>query len=265
MVCMSVGLAGTGCFLLPVQATPATLKSPDATVYEQTSEGSNAVGSLVEGSSFEYIGDVTAEDGSVWHQVTTANGASGYIRGDRELELREEEPVPESQEGQNEPEGQDAPAEDGGDTAPAGNEPPEGNAPEDNGDGTPEEGGGEEEENPGDGEPIAAARNLHNEQAKKYVMDTSAKVKEKGSLAEINAGARNMESKKAGIDTTLVTGMAVVFLCVGTVILCLSRMRKLKWETGVEGVLEPGRSRTQRKIEKKKHSQKRKVKKPKRL
>ena len=72
IVCTVLVIASTGPFLLLVQAEPATLRSPDATVYEQTNEGSNAVGNLVEGGSFDYIGDVTAEDGSVWHQITTS-------------------------------------------------------------------------------------------------------------------------------------------------------------------------------------------------
>lgn len=276
--CIVAGLACTGCFLLPAEAAPATLKSPDATVYEQADEDSNAVGSLVEGSSFEYTGDVTAEDGSVWHQVTTANGATGYIRGDRELELREEEPAPEGREGQNGPE------EDGGDTAPAENEPTddgaagenageaaggaeeetsEGNAPEGSEDEeTPEEGGGED---PGDDDAVAAARSLRNDQAKKYVMDSSMKVKERGSLAGTNTGVESVKSKKAGADTALIIGMAVVFCCIGTIILCLSGIRKLKWETGAEVIWDPAGSRAQRKTEKKKHSQKRKAKKSKRL
>lgn len=76
-----------GCFVLRAEAAPATLQSSSAVIYEQTSEGSTPVGSLVQDSSFEYLGDVTAEDGSVWHAVATSTGVSGYIRG--ELEVRE--------------------------------------------------------------------------------------------------------------------------------------------------------------------------------
>lgn len=66
-------------------AAPASLSSSSAVVYEQTSEGSNAVGNLIQDSTFDYLGDVTAEDGSVWHMVTMTNGVSGYIRGDLAL------------------------------------------------------------------------------------------------------------------------------------------------------------------------------------
>ncbi len=65
-----------------VLAAPASLESPSAVVYEQASEGSNAVGNLIQDSTFDYLGDITAEDGSNWHMVTMANGVSGYIRGD---------------------------------------------------------------------------------------------------------------------------------------------------------------------------------------
>lgn len=288
VACMALVLAKAGGFSLSVQAAPATLKAPDATVYEQANEGSNAVGSLVEGNSFEYIGDVTAEDGSVWHQITTANGATGYIRGDRELELREEEPGPQGQEGQNEPEGQDAPAENGGDTTPAENGPGE-NGPTEGGQGvgentgeaaggtdeempeddgteeTPEEGSGEDEEDPGDGDGMVAAGNMRNDQTKKYVLDVSAKVKERESFGEINTDIEGVKRKKAGADMTLMIGMSVLCFCAWAVIVCLSRMRRLKWGTDGEEVPDPGRRRVQRKIEKKKHNQKRKAKKYKKL
>ena len=61
-------------FALVADAAPATLKSEDAAIYEQADESSNPVGNLVQGSSFEYLGDVTAEDGTVWHQGSTADG-----------------------------------------------------------------------------------------------------------------------------------------------------------------------------------------------
>lgn len=112
-----------GPFTLSVKAEPATLRSPDATVYEQTSEGSNLVGNLVEGGSFEYIGDVTAEDGSVWHQITTAGGVNGYIRGDREMEVgAAQEPAPEDQGEPENPGNQEG-------QAPEGNGEPAGNPP----------------------------------------------------------------------------------------------------------------------------------------
>lgn len=68
-----------------VLAAPASLESSSAVVYEQASEGSNAVGNLIQDSTFDYLGDETAEDGSVWHRIVMANGVSGYIRGDMVL------------------------------------------------------------------------------------------------------------------------------------------------------------------------------------
>jgi len=66
-------------------AAPASLESSSAVIYGQAGEGSNAVGNLIQGSTFDYLGDVTAEDGSTWHKITTANGVTGYIRGDLAL------------------------------------------------------------------------------------------------------------------------------------------------------------------------------------
>ncbi len=76
--------------VLPVKAESAALKSPSAVVYEMPDEQSSPVGNLVKDSPFEYAGDVTAEDGSTWHQVVTAGGVSGYILGETELEVNPE-------------------------------------------------------------------------------------------------------------------------------------------------------------------------------
>lgn len=65
-----------------VQAAPVSLDSSSAVVYGEADEESSAVANLIRGSTFDYQGDVTAEDGSVWYIITTADGVNGYIRGD---------------------------------------------------------------------------------------------------------------------------------------------------------------------------------------
>ena len=153
--------AGNESLMLTVYAEPAALRSAEATVYEQAGEGSNPVGNLVEGSTFDYIGDVTAEDGSVWHQITTSNGTTGYIRGDREIETGVEEPgagaegEPEAgnPEGQTPPEGEAAPENPEGQNPPEGEgavENPEGQNPAEGQVTPPEENGGERTNPDGD-------------------------------------------------------------------------------------------------------------------
>lgn len=80
-----------GGYALTAEAAPAVLNAESAVVYEQTSETSAPLGNLVQGGSFEYLGDVTAEDGSVWHAVTIQGGAAGYIRGDAAIEQKNTE------------------------------------------------------------------------------------------------------------------------------------------------------------------------------
>lgn len=69
---------------MTAEAEPASLQSEGAVIYEQTDEGSHAIGNLVQGSSFELLGSVTAEDGSIWYSVS-AFGIQGYIRGNAEI------------------------------------------------------------------------------------------------------------------------------------------------------------------------------------
>lgn len=76
---------------MTAEAEPASLQSEGAVIYEQTDEGSPAIGNLVQGSSFELLGSVTAEDGSTWYSVS-AFGLQGYIRGDAEIGPGAEEP-----------------------------------------------------------------------------------------------------------------------------------------------------------------------------
>lgn len=285
-VWMAAVFAFAGCFALSAMAAPAALGSSDATVYEQANEGSNPVGNLVEGSTFEYTGDVTAEDGSVWHQITTAGGATGYIKGDREIEIREEEPASEEQ-GE-----QEAPAGEGGEPETAENEPDEaadgieGNTGENTGDNpagedgevpagdggdaleendgedeeTPEEGDRDMEEEPEDGN-ILAAINMQNNRKKNYALSTSEKIKDRGTFTRGNSGIPKVEGKKTGLDMTLIIGITVVLFCAEVIYTCLVRIKRLKWETEEGGTWDTGKSRIHKKAEKKKRSQKRKVKK----
>ena len=277
IACIAAAAAMTGCFTLPAQAAPATLRSPDAAVYEQADEGSGQVGNLVEGSTFEYIGDVTAEDGSVWHQITTSSGAAGYIRGDRELEIGAEEPAPDPEaEGQG---GQEAPGGEGGNAEPEGNTPEEAGAgenpggeagtasreePEDDGGGEeeiPEEDNREEEEDSADNDDVVAVINMQNIRTKNYTLGMEGKIKERGSFAGLDTGNLDTGGRKAKIDKTLFASTVVVFFCAGAVYICLGRMRRLKWEADGGGNLEADKDRVYRKIEKKKRSQKKKAKK----
>ena len=296
IVCTVVVIASTGPFLLLVQAEPATLRSPDATIYEQTNEGSNPVGNLVEGGSFDYIGDVTAEDGSVWHQITTAGGVNGYIRGDREIEIGTAEPAPEGQEGQEAPAGEGGngepaanPPEGGGEIAPAeeGANPGEGagavgEEPRGNGGGNVSASGNDnrgdreepgEEESPEEGEipeddaegapedeDAVPVFNMRNNQTKKYVVDNAQKIKERGSLAEIDVGTEVGKGNRIRIDKALTAGIAVVLLCGGIIQVCWTRMKRMRKgvSEGSISVSDGNRNRTHRKAERKKHSQKKK-------
>lgn len=248
--------ACAGSIILSAQAAPATLTSSDATVYEQADEGSSPVGNLVEGSSFEYTGDVTAADGSVWHQITTSSGVNGYIRGDREMEIEAEESAPEEQADSSEESGSasaETGPEDGGGGADAEAAPEE--------DGVGNEESAEENAGSEDNSTEAAVMTVQNNQAKKYVMNSSGKIKEREIFSETGAGIRNMKSPGAGIDKALFAGIAVVFFCAVTVHICLTRIRMLKGGTDGGETLNTGRNRTRKKTDKKKHIQKRKGKK----
>ena len=246
---------------LSLQAAPATLTSADAAVYEQADEGSSQIGNLVEGSSFEYIGDVTAADGSIWHQITMSDGVNGYIRGDREMEIRTEEAAGE---GQGE---QGTAPEEGGDT-PAENEAAAGgveaDAQENRGNGNEAGEASGENENPEENEEleenetVAAVGNMQNNQEKKYVLDSSAKIKEREGSADSTITIVNKKGIKERIDKALLMGMAVVLFCTVTVYICLARIRMLNCGINDGRTLEAGKEKLHRKIEKKKR---RKVKK----
>lgn len=251
MVCMAAGV-WAGSFTLYVKAEPAILTSPDAAVYEQADEDSSPVGNLVEGSVFEYLGDVTAQDGSVWHQIQTAGGTAGYIRGDKEIEKEQEEDI----EGTGQPTAK-APAEDG-----EGNEDRETTG---NGE-TADEAEGEEADEAEDGinkdyEPISNEP-VQNNRSKKYSLNATAKIKERENGREIDTGAESAKRKNTGVDLTLIIGMAVIFFCSGTMYLCVRRIKTLKGKAGAQEAPDEGRSRTLKKAEKKKSSShKRKTKK----
>lgn len=251
MVCMAAGV-WAGSFTLYVKAEPAILTSPDAAVYEQADEDSSPVGNLVEGSVFEYLGDVTAQDGSVWHQIQTAGGTAGYIRGDKEIEKEQEEDI----EGTGQPTAK-APAEDG-----EGNEDRETTG---NGE-TADEAEGEEADEAEDGinkdyEPISNEP-VQNNRSKKYSLNAAAKIKERENGREIDTGAESAKRKNTGVDLTLIIGMAVIFFCSGTMYLCVSRIKTLKGKAGAQEAPDEGRSRTLKKAERKKSSShKRKTKK----
>lgn len=277
MVCAIMAFACTGSFLLAAKAAPAVLSSPDATVYEQADEGSNAVGNLVEGSSFEYIGDVTAEDGSTWRQITTASGTTGYIKGDREIEVGEE-PSPEKRESQQAPGGEDglpaeeeagpaeaqAGSEEGGSGAEAGSE--EGAAEEDENrreEGEPQaDGDGLEtpEDNDSDDLIMADSNSRQNDRIKTYSLDTSGRIKEKLSALSDGDTVKAQSRQAAGrIDLTLLLSTAVVLLGAITVYFFGRKMKRLRSGTGEPEAPKESRNKTDRKNEKKTGNKKRRA------
>ena len=268
MVCAVMASACTGSFLLAAKAAPAVLSSPDATVYEQADEGSNAVGNLVEGSSFEYIGDVTAEDGSTWRQITTASGAAGYIKGDREIEVGEEGASPESRQA---PVGEDsltaeaeAGSEEGGAGAEAGSE--EGAAEEDENrreEGEPQaDGDGLEtpEDNDSDDLIMADSSSRQNNRIKTYSLDTSGRIKENLSALSDGGTVKAQSRQAAGrIDLTLLLSTAVVLLGAITVFFFGRKMKRLRPGTGDSEATKESRNKTDRKNEKKTGNRKRRT------
>ena len=267
-----IGLSLSVLLSLSVKAEPATLRSTDATVYEQTSEESGPVGNLVEGGSFEYIGDVTAEDGSVWHQITIANGVTGYIRGDREIETGV--PQESATDGQ---EGQETSAEEGDNGQTIENPPEEGMQADQNPEEVPDQTAGEsvedgdEEEVPEESDEedtelleeeeddsVIPVFHMQNNQTKKYVTDTSQKIKERVSAAGTDADIKDMAGRKGGIDLALTVAVVMAFLCSGTIYICWRRMKRLKGGSIEAEGIDGNRNRARRKAERKKHSQKRK-------
>lgn len=288
-IVLALVLTVGGLFSLSVKSEPATLRSPDATVYEQTSEGSNPIGNIVEGGSFEYIGDVTAEDGSMWHQITTTGGVIGYIRGDREIETGKEgrgegggQPAQ-----ANPPEGEFSEENFLGDNAEAGQNPGEAGSSMDNeapgeaessmdseapgeaegsmGSEAPEEGEEEEAIQDSDGETteedaVVPAFHMQNNQAKKYVVEGSQKIKERGSHAQMTIDTEEITGKRTGVDLTLVAAIIVMFICSGIIYVCGKRIKQLRRGSREAFINVPdgNKPRGHRKVERKKHSQKKK-------
>ena len=264
-----IALALSALFTLSVKAEPAALRSPDATVYEQTNEESSPVGNLVEGGSFEYIGDVTAEDGSVWRQITTANGITGYIKGDREIETgMAQEPAPENQGGQ---ESSDEEDDFSGENASEESREAGQDQGETSGqtEGEAAEGGEEEaaEDREGDNaeapeeedtqESGITAFPMQNGQAKKYVVDSAQKIKERTDGEGLNADIKDTAGRKAGMDLAVIAGIAITLLCSVTIYICWKRMKLLKGGRIEAEKTDLDRNKDRRKTERKKHGQKR--------
>lgn len=96
--CLLSVMTVTGIPVIKAEAVPAMLAEDGASIYEQAAEDSANIGNLIRDNTFEYLGDVTAEDGSVWHAVTTSNGINGYLRGSVKIAAVEEpaaETIPE--------------------------------------------------------------------------------------------------------------------------------------------------------------------------
>lgn len=264
--------------VLPVKAESAALKSPSAVVYEMPDEQSSPVGNLVKDSPFEYAGDVTAEDGSTWHQVVTAGGVSGYILGETELEVNPEA-EPESSGRQEVPIGENAgeaqagtsgtggPSEDGGDAAGTGETEGAGDAVEGGtGDGSkaPGEARDADEEaageisNPEDGK-TALSEMAPNNRAKSYVTAMSGKLKTnlsqdnsaQGSFlpgnppGEEESAIADGEKRPAGrkTDTALILGIITVIASAAAIRHFRREMGRIKLRAGKEGSLNGGEGR----------------------
>lgn len=72
-----------------VHAAPVLLESEMAVVYERAEEGSNAVGNLIRGNTFELLEQIQTEDGSLWYRVALSNGVNGYVKGSVSLKKEE--------------------------------------------------------------------------------------------------------------------------------------------------------------------------------
>ena len=262
MVCIALIIVFTNLFVMPVQAEPATLKSQEATVYEQSNEESAPVGNLVEGGSFEYMGDVTAEDGSIWHQITMAGGITGYIRGDREIEtgIQTQDPVPKEQE---------APAEEDNNGEAVDNSPEEdtqeGQVPlEDGGeeepvqsdDGEDDETASEDGEEALNEDETVPVINMQNNQTKKYLVDSSKKIRDREHLADTEMNVKVGTDRRTRVDIALIVSIAVMLFCGGMIYICWTRMMRLKKGSGEAE--EVNRNKTHRRIDRKRHNQKRK-------
>lgn len=198
--------------VLPVKAAPAVLDSASAVVYEQMSEASAPLQNLIQDESFEHLGDVTAEDGSLWHAVTTSGGISGYIRGDIEIRARQtQQETPEHTESE-ETQGPTAAEEPGQNEA-----------------GENAEGDGEEET-----EETALPQTIENNRTKTYAVEAlGKKIKDRTDAAEGNATedqrAQNEGKKNYDTDRTFLLCIIVTLFSVAG---ALTFHKKLRKESG---------------------------------
>lgn len=211
---------------MTAEAEPASLQSEGAVIYEQTDEGSPAIGNLVQGSSFELLGSVTAEDGSTWYSVS-AFGIQGYIRGDAEIGPGAEEP------------GQAA-----------GTPEREENAGEENAAGAEEGNDIPEEEEEGTGEEFpetdSSVYQGNNQREKTYAVNTGnlKKITTENAVDTGKEAGRAKEKNRAALSRRI--GKTLIFfwlVMVGSGLTVLVSYKKMKKEL-IEG-LGDGRNRTE--------------------
>lgn len=212
---------------LSAEASPASLASGSAVVYEHTSETSAPLENLIQDGSFEYLGDVTAEDGRVWHAVETAGGVSGYIRGDIEIRaLQTQQETPEHTE--NEENAGQAPDEgENRETPEEGAAAQE--APEENG--ADETGENGEEDGEETSEEIPEIQTVENKQAKTYAADALAKKirgreDQKAENADAAQEAQDGERKPFGKDVTFLLCILVVGFSAAAAFIFLKKLGK---------------------------------------
>lgn len=234
-----------GGFVLPVKAAPAALTASSAVVYEQMSEESAPLQNLIQDERFEHLGDVTAEDGSLWHAVTTAGGISGYIRGDIEIRAQQtQQETPEHTESE-ETQGSIAVEE------------PEQNGAEENA-----EGDGEEE-----AEETALPQIIENNRTKTYAVEAlGKKIKNRadaaGEYAAEDQRAQNEGKKNHDTDRTFLLCIIVTLFSVVGALTFHKKLRKesgkQKKDTPQEAAVKKNPLRNERKRRKSKHKRSKK-------
>lgn len=230
---------------LSAEASPASLTSGSAVVYEHTSETSAPLENLIQDGTFEYLGDVTAEDGSVWHAVKTAGGASGYISGDieiRALQTQQETPEHTGNEGNAGQAGNGANARQMGNEANAGQTGEQGapaaqeTAGENGAAGTEESEDAETEgnaEDDGEGAPeeTLQPRTVENNRVRTYAAEAlGKKIKDRENKEAENAGAERKaqdgERKSSGTDRTFLLCIMVSVLSAATAFIFLKKLER---------------------------------------
>lgn len=217
---------------IEVEAVPATLDSDTAVIYEQPAENSSNVGSLVRDNAFEYVGDITAEDGSVWHEVITVNGISGYIKADIQMNMTEEPEAeaPEESAGGNETTEPAAEEETSEETDPEEEEDPEEEDPEEEPEEV-EEQEGEDESGEADAAPTSR---IQNNRDKTYFSDGLGKrIKEQeykiknadGEETEAVEDSRNTVILRK-VDKSLVFAIFIFLISVFTGRIFYRKLRK---------------------------------------